>query len=566
MKKIKKITPYMIILIMSAIVSVPLLSPNINIYQDDGVQHICRLIGTWQTIKSGEFMPMIMSNFLNNFGYSWNLFYSPLTAFAPLILKIFNLSFIEILKIFLFVITFLSGLMMYKCTLRIIGKGEEKNKIIALISSMLYIYAPYRLTDMYIRMAVAELASFIFIPLIFEGIWIAVHENKKSYLLAIGTAGIVLTHTVITMYTAILCFIYLIIELIIKAKNKENIKSIIIEIFKNIFFAIIITSIYWVPLLEHYFATSYEVFVPGRMQRIEVLKSLKLKVYELFFTTSQQIRIYDIGFVNIIGLLLTPIAFKKIEKNLKPLYVFCGISGVILCIMTLAIFPFEKLPSILTMIQFTFRLLEFTSFFFAIISAINLGMVIKDIRYRDFCAILVILILITSTYIGKLNFDSKYTENDLIEPVKFSENTGRVHCGMASMEYMPSKMFNNKEYVINRKDEPLILNSSKTLIKYYEKNSDKMVLRLENAEAGTTIELPYTYYLGYRIYENGNEIEYTESDNGFIQITLEKQGNVEIKIRYLGTNGMVIASVISILGTIYIIAIKLTRICKKETV
>ena len=73
MKKIKKITPYMIILIMSAIVSVPLLSPNINIYQDDGVQHICRLIGTWQTIKSGEFMPMIMSNFLNNFGYSWNL-------------------------------------------------------------------------------------------------------------------------------------------------------------------------------------------------------------------------------------------------------------------------------------------------------------------------------------------------------------------------------------------------------------------------------------------------------------------------------------------------------------
>ena len=93
-----------------------------------------------------------------------------------------------------------------------------------------------------------------------------------------------------------------------------------------------------------------------------------------------------------------------------------------------------------------------------------------------------------------------------------------------------------------------------------------MVLRLENAEAGTTIELPYTYYLGYRIYENGNEIEYTESDNGFIQITLEKQGNVEIKTRYLGTNGMVIASVISILGTIYIIAIKLTRICKKETV
>ena len=72
-----------------------------------------------------------------------------------------------------------------------------------------------------------------------------------------------------------------------------------------------------------------------------------------------------------------------------------------------------------------------------------------------------------------------------------------MHAGMASMEYMPSKMFNNKNYVVNRKDEPVIVNSNKTTIKSYEKNDLKLKIKLENVEAGTVIELPYTYYLGY---------------------------------------------------------------------
>ena len=44
----------------------------------------------------------IMLNFCNNFGYSWNVFYSPLTAYLPLIFRIFNFTFENCLKIFMF--------------------------------------------------------------------------------------------------------------------------------------------------------------------------------------------------------------------------------------------------------------------------------------------------------------------------------------------------------------------------------------------------------------------------------------------------------------------------------
>ena len=84
----KKLIDYIIILIFAIIISIPMLSQNFNIYADDGIQHIARLMGTMQSIEEGQVIPVIMSNFCNGFGYSWNLFYSPITAYIPLIFRI----------------------------------------------------------------------------------------------------------------------------------------------------------------------------------------------------------------------------------------------------------------------------------------------------------------------------------------------------------------------------------------------------------------------------------------------------------------------------------------------
>lgn len=145
-----------------------------------------------------------------------------------------------------------------------------------------------------------------------------INEEKPSYTLAWGTIGLILTHTIITLYTAILCFIYLAVFIIIKCIKKEKgIKNILWCLFKNIAFAILITSFFWVTLLQHKFATSYEVFVPGRMQRLDVLEYYKIRFYELFYTTKDQTMIYEIGLVTVIGLVLTPLVYKKLRKYVQ---------------------------------------------------------------------------------------------------------------------------------------------------------------------------------------------------------------------------------------------------------
>lgn len=541
--KEKEIINYILIIIASIIISIPLANKSLNIYRDDGIQHICRIIGTEQTLADKQFLPMIMSNLCNNFGYSWNIFYSPLTAYMSVVLRIFNFSYVNCLKLCMFVIVLLSGLTMYKLTLRI-----TKNKKLATLASIIYILAPYRITDMYIRTALAELASFIFIPIVFEGLYIIVNEEKKSYKLALGAAGLILTHQVIAMYTAIICFAYLIV-FFKKLKSKTVLKNIGV----NLLFCILMTSFYWVGLLQHYFSTSYEVFVPGRMEREEVLIFYKAKFSQLFITNSEQTMIYEVGLLSVIGLILTPIAYKKIPQEYKKTYMFFLITGIVLIAMTLTIFPFEKLPKALTMLQFTFRLFTFTSFFFAFIVAVNFGVLIKNFKTLDVIVLLTISILLLVPYKSKLDFNLNDSEKRLVDGVRITENTGRVHAGMASMEYLPSKAFNNLDYIANRKDEPVVFYNNEAVVSDYKKQASNIKCTISNINKETAIELPYIYYLGYRIYANGQEITYTESDNGFIQINIDKDAQIEVK--YLGTNEMLISYAISIISFATIIVL-----------
>ena len=158
----KKIASYFGILFVSIFLCIPLFSKYMDIARDDGIQHICRLIGTWNTLKQGQVFPVIMSDFCNGFGYSWNLFYSPITAYVPLIFKLFTSSFVITLKLFMFVTIFLSGITMFQLVYNI-----SKSYKAGVISAILYMCTPYHLTDLYNRIAVAELASFIFLPMIF---------------------------------------------------------------------------------------------------------------------------------------------------------------------------------------------------------------------------------------------------------------------------------------------------------------------------------------------------------------------------------------------------------------
>lgn len=551
---------YIFIIVISIIISIPLFQENFNIFLDDGIQHVCRLMGTYQSITEGQTFPVIMSNFCNEFGYSWNLFYSPLTTYIPLLFRIFSNSYVICLKMFMLLVTILSGISMYEFIYKV-----TKNKYAGLLGAVLYILAPYRLTDMYQRIAIAELTSFIFLPIVFQGLYMMFNDeenNKKSaaLIIIVGATGLILSHTVITMYTAIIAFIYVLIN-IKKLKNKEIIKKLIFAVLA----IVCVTCFFWLPMIEHRLATQYEVFKSGRMERTDVMIALKADTIDLLYTKKGQLG-FEIGLITLLGLIFTLLAFKKVEKRYKKLYVFLLILGIVSVIMTLKWFPFEKLPSILKLLQFSFRMFEFSSFAFAVIAAINYSIVLKKFNFKDVIVLSILMVLLVVPLTKNLDYkEEKIDENILWPAIPVTQNTKRVHAGCASFEYLPSKAFENLDYIKQRENKAIVLSGSCD-IENEQKNGNKMEFDVKDAKSNTVIELPYIYYLGYDIeLETDNKekisLKAYESDNGFIEIHLENGESGKVIVYYEGTILIKISMIISILSFTIII---LYMVWKKE--
>lgn len=559
-----RLIDYLIILIISLIILIPMFNENVNIYIDDGIQHIARLMGTYQTITGGDIPPVIMSNFCNGFGYSWNIFYSPFTAYVPLIFSLITNSFELMLKIFIGLVGLVSGIAMYEFVKKI-----TDNRYAALLAAGIYILAPYRFTDIYNRVAISELASFMFLPIVFHGMYNIFNSDcksiSKSLILALGASGLILTHSVIAMYTAIFCAIYLFIN-IKKLKDKTILKLLVI----NILLIILLTSFYILPLLEHKLNTQYEVFKEGRMERTDALIYNKVDFIDLLYTNKNNF-CFEIGLVTLIGLILILLAYKKIDSRYKTIYYFLLIAGIMCIIFSLRIFPFEKLPSILKMIQFTFRLLEFSTFFFAVVAAINYSLIIKNFGIKDVLFLLFIATLLLYPLTKNIKYNKTWSEDKLWPAVEVNNNTGRVHAGCATFEYLPSKAFENLNYVKNRENKVYLLNG-KADISNEDKNGTNLSFEVSNVEENTVIELPYIWYLGYNVtLKNDNnepqKLEIFESDNGFLAAKLPDIDNGIIKVEYNGTIVMKISICVSILTLLsLIIYIVYTKIIKEHNI
>lgn len=483
----KKLLSYLIILFISIFACVPLFSKNMDIARDDGIQHICRLIGNFNTLKEGNLFPVIMSDFCNGFGYSWNIFYSPLTAFLPLIFKIFCASFVTCLKLFMFFTMLLSGIFMYKLVYKI-----SKSHKAGVISAIVYICAPYHLTDLYSRIAIAELASFVFLPIVFIGMYDLFYKNtKQTYFIAIGAIGLILSHNVIAVYTAVFCFIYLLINYK-KLNNKNIIKSILI----NIAIILLCTSFYWLPLLEHYLATSYEVFLPERMFKNNTLIGSKLSLMDFFITKPYNMN-FHIGIPIMIGIILALIYRKKIKIRYRKTIIMFLIFGLTSIVMSSKLFPFEYLPSSLKMIQFAWRMMEFATFFLSIVCGIVITMFINGNSKKEALVTILLIIYISIVIITSMtSVEIPFNEENYLNPQPITSSTGRIHAGCATFEYLPQKALKNRTYIEIRTNDVIVLDGNVVIEEIHKENTN-LTFKVNEVEENTKLELPYIFYLGY---------------------------------------------------------------------
>ncbi|MGL6197694.1 MAG: 6-pyruvoyl-tetrahydropterin synthase-related protein [Lachnospiraceae bacterium] len=523
---------YLLLLLLCTLLCFPLLQGGLNI-GDDYFFQMHRVLGTVNAFFDGQIIPMFDPTAANGYGYSWNAVYSPFSAYCLAFLKIFFSTYTASFKVYIFLTLLLSGIFMYGFVKEAFSSSKT-----ALVSALLFMSAPYHLIDIYFRTAVAEYTAFVFLPLLFWGIYrLLYRDGQKCYLLTIGAAGLVLSHN-LTAFMVLPFIVYFVIINFKVLKSKIFWKHAVI----NITLTMMICMLNIAPMIEFMKSAPYYVFQPGTMSTtLEGLGKNAKRIVNLLSSTNYSFR-YGLGPLLVTPLILSPYAICKSFKNKQNRAL--TISFTFLSVITIFLVSNQMnwldMPQIFGKIQFPWRYLAFANFFMSIVAGITIESIFEKIDMKIVFSAFLVIVIITFPFLDERANADTYSDQIL------QDKSITAHG-----EYLTVNAEKNRDYASARNDQTIVL-SGDSIVKQLSKEGSHLETHIV-CESDAVLELPYYYYPGFKVVftdDSGNEtrLKYTESDYGFVQIFLDDDSSGILSVKYTGTAIMKISYIVSIIG------------------
>lgn len=533
MMKVKKWIHYVIIILIGLAVAIPFFWVQLR-ETDDGYVHLLRTISVGLSLEHGAFPYLLTPFFCRNFGYTMTAFYGSFVTYMPYLLGLIANSAHIGIKLFSAFTIPLSGIFMYHFMQEV-----TKKKKIAFLSAVIYMIFPYRLEVYFNRFAMGEFTSFVFIPLVFQGLYNLLHGDKtKHFYITIGAVGLMLTHTISTTYTALFCLIYILFHL----KDFFK-KDVIMKCVINVIFIVLISAFFIMPILEFETQSHYTIFDSSRMRTSgEWVDKNTIKPIQWIKDIEENGVSFVLGVPTIIMLALSLLAYCHIDKKYKDFYLISFILGIISLCMTTKLFPWTVMPQILTNIQYPWRLNGFGLFFLIPVMSMNvyyLLQCIKSQKIRNILYVFVLMVLAIFTVLElrvykpmQPEIDAKYEQAIKKYPIQSHFSVNR--------EYLPFKANIQQFHYLNQREDRVYVLKGNAIIENEEKYAFDLKFSVRQVSDGTILELPYLFYPGYTVELHINDVkkrlEISESEMGFLQVTLpeiKEQGNITVS--YTGT-------------------------------
>lgn len=143
----------------------------------DGETHTARIAQYYTAIKDGQIPPRFAGTFYNGLGSPIFVFIYPLPYVLGALLHLVGLSFVNSFKLLMALGFIFSGIFSY-----LMLKDITKSTKGAFLGSIFYIWAPYRLSLIYVRGSISELLAYMFLPLVFFTITKLAKSKKNIWL------------------------------------------------------------------------------------------------------------------------------------------------------------------------------------------------------------------------------------------------------------------------------------------------------------------------------------------------------------------------------------------------
>ena len=211
---------------------------------DDALFHLNGIKSLSLEIQNGTLYPYVFSNQNFGYGYGSGLFYSNLFLYPAAFLNILGFSVVTSYKVLLFLCTFVTCITVSW----LIREFTDKVSVIS-VGIFLFLFAGYRITDVYTRAALGEVLAFAFVPVALLGIYrIFYKEQPDWFVLALGFSGVFLSHNL----TFVLCCILFAVFFLINIRKTVTEKKRLVLMILGILTAIGLSAFYMFPMMEQF--------------------------------------------------------------------------------------------------------------------------------------------------------------------------------------------------------------------------------------------------------------------------------------------------------------------------
>ena len=209
----------------------------------DGVGHIIRLAEFDIALKDGAIPPRLDKNLMYGYGYYFFNFNYPLVYYLGEIIHSLGFDFVSSINILTLTTFALSGLGMF------LWQRRHWGNIGGFVAGMLYMYAPYRFLNMYVRGSTAEHLAFVMLPLLFMFTELIAEGSRRkqtlhSVLGGIAYALLLLSHNITAFIFTIILGLFMLFHLLISRRVSVLVHFVLVGII-----GLGLTTYFWLPSL-----------------------------------------------------------------------------------------------------------------------------------------------------------------------------------------------------------------------------------------------------------------------------------------------------------------------------
>ncbi|MEK7577130.1 MAG: YfhO family protein [Patescibacteria group bacterium] len=486
----------------------------------DGEYHIIRFWQFYTMLSYGYLFPRWAPDLNSGYGLPLFLFHYPFPNYIGSFFHVFGVSFVDSVKL-----TLAAGYLtaVFWCFLwlkRVFGDRA------AMIGTIVCSLVPYWFVDIYVRGSVGEVWALSFVLLTFAAL-----EYGISFGVAIGIAGIIVSHNITAFIFIPIIFLYT------WYRKRGNIFSIATGIG--------LATYFWLPaLVESRFMVGLNSV--SYMDHFPDLFQLLLPSWGTGFSgvgISADEMSYQIG---IVPLLIVCISFfiavrkRELRKNILP--VFCVVVIAIFGMTEYSLQLWRYVP-LMANIQYPWRLLMVPMIAVGYLSALLTTVLSRWIMV----GLSLLAFTVSFSYMKPVTYE-KRDDAHYLSRREFTDGTSSLGNSFTTIYTGWKKDRFTKRFQANAEDMTIQV----------EKEAPLSYTLNVQAKKESTIAAQILYFAGWKAYVDGKETPISYQPNGIIHVNMPS-GEHTLRVRFEETPLRLLADSISLLSLFSLLAF---GICK----